>query len=140
MAFADGAQTQDEATAIFRRASLVGVSDDARVEQGRRFERVFVQKIRADQAALGVIQFGVRFQRVFHFRGARLEDIDQIPVAAFEIVEHIAQLLCGGFGIEPQDPVNDMIGPYLIGGVEAPGFSCQLEGPDDDPCRVRAQI
>jgi hypothetical protein len=38
-------------------------------------------------------------KRVFHICGARLEDIDQIPVTAFEIVEHIAQLLGGSFGI-----------------------------------------
>ena len=38
-------------------------------------------------------------KRVFHICGARLEDINQIPVTAFEIVEHIAQLLGGSFGI-----------------------------------------
>jgi hypothetical protein len=80
------------------------------------------------------------FQRVFHFCGARLEDIDQIPMTALEIVEYIAQLLGGGFGIEPKDPVNDMISSNLIGGIEASRFSCRLEGSDDDPCRVRAQI
>lgn len=90
MSFADGAQTQDETTAIFRRASLVGVLDDARIEQGRGLERVFVEKICADQAALRCVQFGMGFQRVFHFCGARLEDIDQVPVTAFEIVEYIA--------------------------------------------------
>jgi len=55
-------------------------------------------------------------------------------------LEHIAQLLCGSFGIEPKDPADDMVGPYLIGGVVASGFRCRFEGSDDDPCRVRAQI
>ena len=82
----------------------------------------------------------MRFERVFHIRGARLENIDQIPMAAFEIVEHVVQLLCGGFGIEPNYPANDMIGPNLIGGIEISWFSCGFEGSDDYPCRIRAQI
>src|SRR6202011_285797 len=80
------------------------------------------------------------FQRGFHFCGAHLEDIEQIPVTAFEIVKYIAQLLCGGFRIEPKHPVVDIAGSYLIGGVEAAGFGGRFEWSDDDPCRVRAQI
>ena len=72
---------------------------------------------------------------VFHFCGARLEDIEQIPVTTFEILEHLAQLLRGGFGIEPKNPVDDMIGPDLVGGIEVSGLSRRFEGPDDDPGR-----
>jgi len=82
----------------------------------------------------------MRFKRVFHIRSARLKDINQIPVAAFEIVEHIAQLLCSSFGIELKYPADDMIGPNLISGVEVSGFRCRFEGPDENPCRVRAQV
>ena len=64
----------------------------------------------------------------------------QISVTAFEIVEHVRQLLCSGVGIEPKYPVHDMIGANLVGGVEVSGFSCRFEGPDDDPRRIRAQI
>src|SRR5271167_49423 len=133
MSLADGAQTQDEATAIFRHASLVGVSHDARVEQSRRLKGIFIEKICTDQAALSLIQFGMGFQRVFHVCGARLEDIDQIPVTAFEIVEHIPQLMRGGFGIELKYPADDMIGPNLIGGIEVSWLRCRFEGSDDDP-------
>lgn len=80
------------------------------------------------------------FERVLHICRARLENIDQISVTAFEIVEHIAQLLCGGFGIEPKYPANDMIGPNLIDGVEVSWLRCRFEGSDDDPRRIRAQI
>ena len=80
------------------------------------------------------------FERVFHFCRARFENIDQIPVTTFEVVEHIVQLLCSGFGIELKYPANDMVGANLIGRIEVSGFSCWFEGPDDDPCRVRAQI
>ncbi len=140
MSLADCAQTQDEATAILRRASLIGMSDDARVEQGRRLERVFAEKIRTDKAALRLVQFGMRCQRVFHVRGTGFEYIDQIPVTAFKIIEHIAQLLCGGFGIEPKHPANDIIGSNFIGGVEVSWFRCRFERSDENPCRVRAQM
>jgi hypothetical protein len=60
MPFANRAKAQDESTAIFRRAGLIGMPDDTRIEQGRCLERVLMQKICTDQAALGSIQFGVR--------------------------------------------------------------------------------
>ncbi len=82
----------------------------------------------------------MRFQRVFHFRGARLKDIDQIPVTALKIMKHLAQLLGGSFGIEPHYPANDVIGSNLVGGVEVSGFSCRFERSDDDPGRIRTQI
>src|SRR5260370_202573 len=140
MPFADGAKAQDEPTAILRRAGLVGVSDDARIEQGRRLERVFMKKIRTEQPALRLVQFGMRRERAFHLSGARLEDIEQIPVTTLEIFEHLVQLLCGGFGIELKDPIDDMACPNLVGWVEVAGFSRRFEGSDDDPGRVRAQI
>src|SRR5260221_8443301 len=49
MPFACGAQTENETQATFRRVRLVGVPQDAGVEQGRGFERIFVKKIGADQ-------------------------------------------------------------------------------------------
>ena len=140
MPFADGAKAQDKSAAIFRRAGLVGMPDDARIEQGRRFERILVEKIRADQAALRLVQFGMRLERLFHLGGARLEDVEQISVTAFEVFEHVAQLLRGSLGIEPKHPVDDMIGPGLVGRIEVSGLSRRLEGPDDDPGRIRAQI
>ena len=90
MPFADGAKAQDESTAIFRGTRLVGVPDDARIEQGRCLERILVEKIRPDQSALRLVQFSMRCKRLFHLFGARLEDIEQISVTAFKIFEHIA--------------------------------------------------
>ena len=52
MPFADGAKAQDEATAALRRARLIGMGDDARIEQRRRFEGILVQEIGSDQLAL----------------------------------------------------------------------------------------
>ena len=82
----------------------------------------------------------MRRERLFHVGGAPLEDIKQVPVTAFEIFEHVVQLLCGSVGIEPKNPFDDMIGPRLVGRVEIPGLSRRPEGPDDDPGRVRAKV
>ena len=110
MPFADGAKAQDEPAAILRRAGLVGMPDDARIEQGRRLERILVQKIGADQPALRLVQYGMRLERLLHLGGARLEDVEQVPVAAFEVLQHFGQLPRGGFGLEPKNPVDDMVG------------------------------
>ena len=61
-------------------------------------------------------------------------------MTAFEVFEHLAQLLRGSFGIEPKNPVDDMIGPDLVGWIEVSGFSRRLERPDDDSGWIRAQI
>src|SRR5580658_10032957 len=140
MPFANGTKAQDESAAIAGGASLVRMPDDARIEQGRCLERVLMKKICTDQAALRLIQFGVRCQRLLHIDGARLEDIEQVPVTTFEIFENVCQLLRGRFSIEPQNPVDDMIGSDLIGWVEVSGLSRRFEGPDDDPGRIRAKI
>jgi hypothetical protein len=91
------------------------VPDDARIEQSRGLEGVLVQKIRPDQSALRLIQFSMRFERLFHLIGARFEDIQQISVTAFEIFQHVDQLFRGSFGIKPKNPVDDMVGANLIG-------------------------
>src|SRR6266545_4150969 len=139
MTFANGAKAQDESTAIFRGAGLVGIADDARIEQGRCLERVLVEEIRADQAPLRLAQCGMLVERRLHLSGTCLENIEQIPMATFEVLEHVAQLLGGSFGIEPKYPVDNMIGPDLIGRVEVARLSRRLEGPDDDSGRIRAQ-
>src|SRR5713226_1598600 len=118
MPFANGAKAQDESTAIFRGAGLIGVPDDAWIEQGRCLERVLVEKVRADQAPLRPVQFGMLLERRLHLCSACLENIEQVPMATFEVLEHVAQLLRGSVGIEPKNPVDNMVGPDLIGCVE----------------------
>ncbi len=140
MPFANGAKAQDESAAMFRCARLVGMPNDAWIEQGRGFERILIEKISPDQATLRLIQLRMRFERVLHLGGARFKNIEQIAVATCEVLKHLAQLLRGSFGIEPQHAVNDMIGADLVSRVEVSRLSCWFEGPDDDPGRVRAQI
>lgn len=140
MPFANGAKAQDESAAVFRRARLVGMTNNAWIEQGRGFERIFVEKIGPDQSTLRLAQWSMGVERLLHFRCARLENIEQVPVPALEVLKHLSQLLCARFGIEPKHPGNNMIGANLVGRVEVSGLSRRLEGPYDDPRRVRAQI
>jgi hypothetical protein len=60
-------------------------------------------------------------------------------VTTFEIFENVCQLLRGRFGLEPKNPVDDVVGSDFIGWVEVSGFSRRFEGPNDDPGRVRAK-
>jgi hypothetical protein len=140
MPFADGTKAQDESAAIDRRAGLIGVPHDARIEQGRRLERVLVKKIRPDEATLRLIQVRMRVERLLHVGGASLEDLEQVSVTACEIFQHVAQLPCGRIGIEPNDPLDDMVGPRPVGRIEIPGLSRRPERSDDDPARVRTEI
>lgn len=140
MPFADSAKAQDKSTPLDRCAGLIGMANDARIEQRRRLERILVQKICADETALRLIQFGMRFKRFFHLGGARLEDVEQVPVTTVEIFEYVAQLLPSGLRFEPENPADDMIRADLIGRIEVPRLRRRLERPDDDPGRVGPQI
>jgi len=82
----------------------------------------------------------MRVERLFHFRCARLKNFEQVSVPATEVLEHLAQLLHRRFGIKPKHPANDMIGTDLVGRVEVSGLSRWLEGPYDDPRRIRAKV
>jgi len=60
-------------------------------------------------------------------------------VTTFEIFEHLGELPGGSLGLEPKNPVDDMIGPDFISWIEVSGLSRRLEGPDDDPGWIRAE-
>ena len=140
MTFADGAKAQDKAAAVLRRAGLVGVPDNTRIEQSRRLKRVLVEKVCANKPALCRIQFCVRLERVFHLFSASLEDSEEISVTALEIFEYVTQLLRSSFGIKPKHSLDDMISPRPVGWVQITRFSRRLERFDDDPGWVWTQI
>ena len=73
MPFPDGAKAQDEAEPAFRRAGLIGMGDDARIEQCRRFKGIFMHKISTNQLTLYLAEIGMRGKGVFHFVRTRLE-------------------------------------------------------------------
>ena len=114
MPFPDRAKTQDEATPAFRRTGLIRMGDDARIEQRRRLEGIFMHEIGADQLALHLGENDMSSKGVFHFVGTRLERLQQVAVAALEILENIGQLVGCRLGIERQDPLDDMVRPCLV--------------------------
>src|ERR1700730_9475803 len=118
MPFTGGTETENEAQATLRRLGLVGVRHDAGVKQGRGFERIFVEKVSADQLALGAGKGAMSRQRLFHVVGASLERLQQVAMAALEIFQNIGELAGNGFGIERENPVDDMICARLVGRVE----------------------
>lgn len=140
MPLADGTEAQNEPTAICRCAGLVWVPHYARIEQSRRFERVFVKEVSADQTTLRLVEYGMRLQRLFHLCSARLEDLEQVAVATFEIFEHFGELARGNPVFELKDPADDMIGPGLVCRVEVSRLSRRFEGSDDDPGGIRTQM
>jgi len=140
VSFANSAKAQDESATMCRRAGLVGMPDDAWIEQGRCFERILVEKISPDQPALRLVQLGVGRERVFHLSGASFENVEQVSMAAFEVLKHLAQLLRGSFSIEPKHPLEDMIGADLVRRIEVARLSRRFEGPHDDPGRIGAKI
>src|ERR1700737_3534881 len=140
MSFAYGTETENEAQATLRRVRLVGVRHDAGVEQGRGLERVFVEKIGADQLALDVGKGAVSRQSLFHFVGPRLERFQQVAVPALEILQDIGELGSHGFGIEGENPVDDMICARLVGRVEIAGFSRRLERAYNHPRGIGPKV
>ena len=75
-----------------------------------------------------------------HLCRTRLEDIEQIPVTTFEILDHVAQLLRGSCCIELKNSADDMVGPSLIGWIDVSGFSRRLKGLTTTLAGSRAQI
>jgi hypothetical protein len=99
-----------------------------------------MKKIRANEAALRFIQFGMRLERLFHLRRAILKEVEQIPVTTFEIFQHITELSRGCFAIKTQNPFDNMVGPKFVGRIKIAGFGRRFKGSDDDPGRVGAQV
>lgn len=80
------------------------------------------------------------FECLLHLLGAGLEDFEKISVTALKIFKHVVQLLRRGFRVQPEYPADDMVCSNPVGWVQVPRFNRRLEGPDDDPRRIRAQI
>ena len=136
MPFSDRTQTQDETPTASRRTGLIGMSDDARIEQGGRLERVFEKKIGAHEPPLLTGECCVGRKSVFHVLCARVESLEQISVAPLEILEHVRQLADHRCRIECQHPINDVVCPCLVSGIEIAWLSRRLEGARDHSRRI----
>src|SRR5687768_11201062 len=127
MALADGAKAENKAQAAGRAVRLVRVRHDAGIEQRRGFERIFVQKISADQLALNLGKRAVSRQRLFHDVGSGLERLQQVAMPALKIFQHVGQQMGCDLRVECKDALDDMIGAGLVGRVEIAWLSRGLE-------------
>ena len=133
-------KNQDEATPAFRGAGLIRVGDDARIEQCRRLEGIFMQKVCSDQLTLGLGENRVGRKGDFHFVGARFEGRQKVAVATLKIFQHIGQLVGCDLGIERHDPLDDMVRAGIVGGIEVARFGRRLERAHDHPRRIGTQV
>src|SRR5258705_10596765 len=86
MPLSNRTQAQYEASSALRRPGLIGVSNNARIEQPGRLERILVEEIGAHQSALFPCESGVRREGFFHLIGTRLAYLKQVTAAPLEIL------------------------------------------------------
>src|SRR6266581_2825748 len=123
MPFAYRTEAENEAQSALWCARLIGVRYDAGIKQSGGFERIFAEKISADQLALDLRKRPMRCECLLHLLGASLEPLQQVTMSTQEIVEDVRELGGNGLGIECTNPLDDMISANLVGGVEIAGFS-----------------
>jgi hypothetical protein len=82
----------------------------------------------------------MRLKCLFHFCSTGLENLKQIPMTALEIFEYFRQLPGGSLGLELKNPIDNVIGPSLIGWIEISGFSRRFKRSDDDPRSIRTKV
>ena len=122
MPLSDTAQTQYNPDSIFWRATLLGVRDNARVQQCRRFERVLVQEKGTYETALGDTEDSVWLQRGLHVGGAYIEQVNEMIVAAGEALENAFQLRGGRLRRQRHHPIHDLVDPGLVDRVAVAQF------------------
>jgi hypothetical protein len=79
-------------------------------------------------------------ERIFHFVGAGLERLKQIPVATHKIFEHVGQLVFCLLRMERKDPVDNMIGARFLGRIEITWLRRRFKRPYDDSGRIGPEI
>ena len=99
-----------------------------------------MQKIGTDQPALFLGEAHVLDQGLFHFDGARLEGVEQIAMTPLEILEHFRKVHGHRLRIERQDPVDDMVCPGLVGGIEVAWLRRWFERTHHHTCWIGPEI
>jgi hypothetical protein len=75
----------------------------------------------------------MRREDFFHFVCAGLERLQQVAMPTLKILQHLRQLIGGGFCTEPQNAINDMVGACLVSGIEIARFCRRLERAHNHP-------
>ena len=107
---------------------LIGVRDDARIEQRGRLERILVQEVGADQLALSLVNGACAGESILHFVGPRLEGGEQVTVAALEILEHIGELAAAAGASSASTRSTIWLARVLSVGLRSRGSVAGLNG------------
>src|SRR5438445_12649819 len=100
---------------------------DTGIEQRRRFERILVKKIGADQLALDFGKTAMRRERLLHLVGTEIERLQQIAMPALEVIQHILEQAGRKLRIKRENAFDDMVGASLVGRVEIARLFRRLE-------------
>src|SRR5687768_14844233 len=79
-------------------------------------------------------------QCLFHFVGTCLEGIEQISVAALEVIEDLREQRGYRRGVERQYPVDDVIGPRFIRWIQIAWLGGRFERPYHDTRGIGSEI
>ena len=133
---AGGPQAEDEPARPVGQPRLVGVPDHRRIEQGRRFQRVFLGEVRADQQPAVLADRLVGQQVAPDLLEAVQEEVagPLVPLAelAHHVVEQALDLRLG----ERRDPRDDPLDPVLARGSNGRMTTRLLVGLRTIPVRL----
>ena len=89
MAFAGGAQTQDETQRALGHAGLVGMRHDGGIEQCRRLRRILVREVSADEHLPLARGLCIGVKMMHHLRETLLKIIFHMLVPVRKFAEHL---------------------------------------------------
>ena len=130
---AGGPQADDEPARAGGQARLVGVPDHRGVEQGRRFQGVFLREVRADQQAAGLADRPVGQQVAPDLLEAVQEELARPLVAIAELAHHAGEQALDLRLGERRHAGDDLLGAVLARRVERPHHDAGVVGLEDDP-------
>lgn len=93
MTFAHPPQGEDEAAASYGQIRLVWMCNNARIEQGSRFVRVFIAEMRADQDGLLVTHLALANFDTFDLAKATSKNQGDITVPPRKIQQNALEFL-----------------------------------------------
>ena len=119
---------------------LVGMRDDARIEQRRRFERILVQEIGADEPALllGERRVGANASSISSARASKISS--RLRWRPWKFSSTSASWLATVAASSASTRSTMWLARVLSVGLRSRGSVAGLNGPHDDPRRIGAQV
>ena len=137
---AGGPQAEDEPARPVGQARLVGVPDHRRVEQGRRFQGVFLGEVGADQQAPALADRLVGQQVLADLLEAVQEELAGPLVPLAELPHHALQQALDLRLGEGRDAGDDLLDPVLARRLERPDDDAGVGRLEDDPGAIDVHV